>query len=676
MTEFLSFKLDEDFVSEYAEKEVPWGFQSGPGVTLGEVTFLRTYSGLKEGGKKEKWFEVVRRVVEGTYSIQKDYMLNMNMPWSESKAMRSAAEMYERLHGFKWWPSGRGLEHMGTKSVNEWGYSDTLYSCVVVDTYRDDIARAFWHLMYKLMRGTGVGYTSDGSIFDLHVQRPKGSYHYPIPDTTEGWCDSTYKLIKSYFDATRKPHFGYDLIRKEGEPISTGGVAPGPEPLRDLHQKLDKILSDRVGHTLDDELINDIGNLCGQAVAAGGKRRGALLYGGFMSSELFMDLKDWNLDKNAERMGDGGWGDMSNNSIRLDSSKPPDFDWYVDRQLTNGEPGMLVMDLMRNYGRMVDGYKEGCDPNVVLVNPCGEATLEDLEVCNLVTINLLNHDSLEDFLRSIKFGYLYAKTITLMPTSIPETNVVQFRNRRIGCSVSGVAAFVAQRGYMELIRWLDRGYNEINKWDYVYSRWFGIRESIKKTVVKPEGSASILSGSTPGVHFPVFNTFIRHIRFQRTDPLVKVLQDAGYKVEPDKKLPKSTVVIGFPVKLEANVRHEQEVPVREKVDLAVLAQRYWADQSVSSTISFHPHEKEELATAFKDYWGQFKSMSTISMFDQSQMDEDTKTYAQLPFQAITEGEYNELVSNLKEVDLDAVYNKKGNEEAIGDNYCSSDKCEV
>lgn len=676
MTNFLGFKLPDDFVEEYANKEVPWGFKSGPGVTLGEVTFLRTYSGLKADGKKEKWYEVAKRVVEGTYSIQKDYMQSMNMPWSEGKAERSAAEMYDRLHGFKWWPSGRGLEHMGTKSVNEWGFSDTLYSCVVVDTLNiKDPARPFWHLMYKLMRGTGVGYTSDAH-FLTKIEQPKGSYHYPIPDTTEGWCDSTYKLIKSYFDGSRKPHFGYDLIRKEGEPISTGGVAPGPEPLRELHEKLDKVLSNAVGSYLDVVLINDIGNLCGQAVAAGGKRRGALLYGGFMGMKNFMDLKDWNLEKNDERMGDGGWGSMSNNSIRLGSDRPPDFEWYVDRQLTNGEPGMLVMDLMRNYGRMTDGYKEGCDANVVLVNPCGEATLEDLEVCNLVTINMMNHDSLEDFLRSIKFGYLYAKTITLMPTSIPETNVVQFRNRRIGCSVSGVAAFVAEKGYMELIRWLDSGYNEINKWDDIYSRWFGIRESIKKTVVKPEGSASILSGSTPGVHFPVFNTFIRHIRFQRTDPLVKVLQDAGYKVEPDKKIPKSTVVIGFPVKLEANVRHEQEVPVREKVDLAVLAQRYWADQSVSSTITFHPHEKDALATAFKDYWGQFKSMSTMTMFNQDEIDEKTKTYAQLPFQAITEEKYEELVAGLGEVDLDAVYERKDNEEATGDNYCSSDKCEI
>jgi ribonucleoside-triphosphate reductase len=107
----LSFKLDDIFVDKYSQKEVPWGFPSGnKGMSIGELTFLRTYSRLKEDGTKERWHETVRRVVEGVYSIQHDYVVNViGTPWDEIKAQRSAQEMYDRMFRFLFWAPGRGL---------------------------------------------------------------------------------------------------------------------------------------------------------------------------------------------------------------------------------------------------------------------------------------------------------------------------------------------------------------------------------------------------------------------------------------------------------------------------------------------------------------------------------------------------------------------------------------
>ncbi len=73
-------------------------------------------------------------------------------------------------------------------------------------------------------------------------------------------------------------------------------------------------------------------------------------------------------------------------------------------------------------------------------------TIESYELCCLVETFPANHDSLEDYQRTLKYAYLYAKTVTLGRTHWADTNRVMLRNRRIGCSVSGVAQFVTNRG--------------------------------------------------------------------------------------------------------------------------------------------------------------------------------------------------------------------------------------
>ncbi len=73
MSDFFSFRLSEEFISEYKTKEPPFGFTDAGGNSLGEITFIRTYSRMKEDGTKERWHEVCRRVIEGMYSVQKNH---------------------------------------------------------------------------------------------------------------------------------------------------------------------------------------------------------------------------------------------------------------------------------------------------------------------------------------------------------------------------------------------------------------------------------------------------------------------------------------------------------------------------------------------------------------------------------------------------------------------------
>ena len=85
-----SFKLNEEFVAEYKSKESPFGYKDAAGNSVGEITFLRTYSRKKEDGTKETWAEVCERVTNGTYSIQKDHAKQNRLPWSDAKAAASA----------------------------------------------------------------------------------------------------------------------------------------------------------------------------------------------------------------------------------------------------------------------------------------------------------------------------------------------------------------------------------------------------------------------------------------------------------------------------------------------------------------------------------------------------------------------------------------------------------
>lgn len=105
----MSFKLLDDFIEQYKDKQVPWGFGINGNNSIGEITFIRTYSRNKQDGTKERWWEVCRRVIEGMYSIQKDHVKQNKLPWNDRKAQASAQEAFDRMFNLKWTPPGRGL---------------------------------------------------------------------------------------------------------------------------------------------------------------------------------------------------------------------------------------------------------------------------------------------------------------------------------------------------------------------------------------------------------------------------------------------------------------------------------------------------------------------------------------------------------------------------------------
>jgi len=145
-----SFRLNEEFVAGYKGKKAPFGYTDAAGNSVGEITFLRTYSRLKEDGTKETWVDVCQRVIEGMYSIQKDHCKSQRLPWNDSRAQASAKEAFERLFNLKWTPPGRGLWVMGTPIVNVQRNSAALQNCAFVSTIemtKTNPARPFAFLM-------------------------------------------------------------------------------------------------------------------------------------------------------------------------------------------------------------------------------------------------------------------------------------------------------------------------------------------------------------------------------------------------------------------------------------------------------------------------------------------------------------------------------------------------
>jgi ribonucleotide reductase alpha subunit len=668
----LSFKLTTDFVEGYKNKTVPWGYKDVAGNSVGEITFLRTYSRLKEDGTKETWQDVCERVINGMYSLQKDHAKTNRLPWNDAKAQSSAKEAYDRLFNLKWTPPGRGLWVMGTPLVNDQKNSAALQNCAFVSTTemsKNNPAKPFAFLMEASMLGVGVGFDDKGADKGFDIYEPKGFQTYDIPDTREGWVESTSALINSYLKPDQPIwEFNYDQIRPFGAPIKTfGGTAAGHEPLFKLHTQIRNLFIGRAGNKVTRIDIADIGNMIGVCVVSGNVRRSAELLLGRIDDQDFLNLK--NAEKFPERNSydaeTPGWAWMSNNSV--ETSVGTDLSPIVDGIARNGEPGVIWMDVSRKYGRLAD-QPNNKDWRIMGYNPCAEQSLESFECCTLVETYLNRHENLEDYKRTLKFAYLYAKTVTLLPTHWEETNAIMQRNRRIGTSMSGVANFADLNGLPVLREWMDSGYETIINYDKSYSEWLGIRESVKTTTIKPSGTVSILSGESPGVHWtPGGEYFLRAIRFGNDDPMLSLFKMANYRVEPASENPTKTSVVFFPIKSLAK-RSEKDVSIYEKVALAATAQRWWSDNSVSVTISFDA-EKEinDVGTVLHMYDGQLKTISFLPM--------GNHVYPQMPYSQISQAEYDQYAMELFQIDFKGIYEGLGID-AIGEAYCTTDACEI
>ncbi|MBN1556880.1 MAG: fused protease/ribonucleoside-triphosphate reductase [Lentisphaerae bacterium] len=640
------FRLDPGFLAPYRERPVPWGFGA-----LSWVTYKRTYS---RGG--EAWWETCRRVIEGMFTVQRFHCLETGCAWDERTAARLAQDAYARLWRFQWTPPGRGLWIMGTDFMYRRGGA-ALNNCGFVST-RDlaaSLSDPFLWTFRMSMLGVGVGFDTRGRGM-LRIRRPaRADDTHRIEDSREGWEAALERLLDAYAGRGALPRaWDFSAIRPRGTPLkSFGGYASGPGPLRTMLEALDGLFGAYAGKPADARLIVDGMNIIGRCVVAGGIRRSAQIALGEPDDRQFLDLKT-----DADTVRAYRW--VSNNSVLAEPGM--DYGEVVERTVRNGEPGYFWLDNARRYGRMKDPPDEA-DAEALGTNPCVEQTLWDRELCCLVETYPAHHDGLDDYLETLRVAYLYAKTVTLVPTRDTRTNAVMLRNRRIGCSMSGVVQAVQRHGLERFRGWCETAYRRVAALDGEYAAWLGVPRSIKMTSVKPSGTVSLLAGATPGAHWGYAPYYIRRVRIASNHPLAELCRRAGYPVEED-AYSENTTVVSFPVKVDNLDRGSADVSLEEKVELAAMLQREWSDNQVSCTIEFDPETEAgavEPALAAND-----RRLKAIVFLPRR-----GHGYAQPPYEAIPAGRYEALTSRVR-----PLRGGLEHEEQLEARFCEGDTCEL
>lgn len=680
--------LTEEFISKYKHRPSPMG-------ELGNFVFYRTYSRfLNDKGRREYWYETVKRAVEYNTSI--------------TRTTREEAEkLYDNIFNLRQFLSGRTF-WIGNTEVSK-NYPLANFNCAfeVIDNFK-----AYKDLFYLLMLGCGVGVRvleedvaqlpkvrTDFQIIQkaytpIHkmFRKENTSLNFVgedeveiiIGDSKEGWIESLSFFLEIITDHNyrniRRIFFEYSNVREKGERlVKFGGTASGHESLKKMFEKIDKIIKRKVVSINQKKVkLNavdcmDIANVIGENVVVGGVRRTAEMVLVDQKDKEAIDAKlnlytfengKWTIDKDiAHRQ-------MSNNSIYF-KEKPSREELHVliERMRYSGEPG-FVNQAAASKRR----------PNMNGVNPCGEILLDSNGVCNLTTINVVafvnenNELDLEGLLNAQRLSARAGYRMTMLELELPKWDKIQKRDRLVGCSLTGWQDMVNLLGYTkeqeaELLRKLRE---TANKAAQEYASELGLNAPLLVTTVKPEGTLSQLPTVSSGVHYSHSPYFVRRVRISSADPLLKVCEELGYPVYPEvgqDMETASTKVVEFPVKAPEG-RTKYDISAIEQLENYIMFMKNYVDHNCSITVHVRDEEWEEVEQFVWDNWDDIVAVSFLSLSD--------AFYELMPYEKITKEEYEERKSKMKPFlpSLISKYEKEVNEYELDNDGCEMGICPV
>jgi hypothetical protein len=634
---FSSNLLSESFLSEYATKTPPWGFNG-----LGYIVYKRTYARkLENSDQTEEWWQTVARCINGAQEIGADY------------TPEEAQRLYDLIFNLKCNFAGRMLWQLGTETVKKFG-ANSLLNCWYVSI---NDPKAFLFVFENLMLGGGVGFSIRRE--DIHelpkikkgvsvVHQHTKDADFIVPDSRSGWVELLRKTLEAYYVTGKSFSYSTILVRGAGESISGfGGTASGPGILIEGIQKISKILQGRESKKLRSVDVLDICNIIGSIVVAGNVRRSAQIALGDPDDYLYLRAKNWSLGNVPN------WRAMSNNTIYADDFSHISEEIWTNGYITDpstgfakGEPyGFFNLPLSQKFGRLKDGNMKNSklyptnEDNVLGTNPCAEISLTSYECCNLSELYLNNIESAAELTDCATLLYKTQKAIAAMPFIHEETNKIVHKNMRLGLGVTGICQCSDEK-----ITWLDKTYEALRKFDKEWSKLKGHPESIKLTTVKPSGTLSLLAGSTPGVH-PAYSPFyIRRVRMGSADKLVSICRDLGYGVEYalnfDGTENHDTVVVSFPCFAGGDCVVAKNMTAVQQLDLVKKLQTYWSDNAVSVTVYYRPGELKDIKTWLENnFETSIKSVSFLLHNEHG--------FTQAPYEEITEEQYHKFISKVK-----------------------------
>lgn len=522
----------------------------------------------------------------------------------------------------------------------------------------DDIA-AFSEVMFLLLSGTGVGY----SVQKHHVDRlptvsgpSSKTRRFLVGDSIEGWSDAIKVLIKAYFKGKSDPLFDYRDIRPKGARlITSGGKAPGPDPLRICIDKIRSVLNEAIGRRVNTLEAHDILCHIADAVLSGGIRRAAMI-ALFSHDDLDMlSCKSgpwWELNPQRGR---------SNNSVTLhrEFTTKEQFDsiWKKVEESGAGEPGVY----------WTNDYDWG-------TNPCVEIGLRPFQVCNLTEINVSDVHTQEEleararaasFIGTLQAGYTdfhYLRPIWEETTKA---------DALIGASMTGIGSGTI------LDMDLKKCANVVKEENERVAKLLGVNVAARTTAVKPAGTTSLVLGTSSGIHAWHNDYYIRRMRVGKNEALYNyMIENNPDLVEDCHFKPHIEAVMSFPQKAPegAILRTESFSSLLRRVkkfntDWVAQGHRDGVNKhNVSCTISL---KKSEWHKCGEWMWENRENYNGISVLPY-----DGGTYIQAPFEDISKEKYEEMLPLLHSIDLTQIIESDDHTNLSDQAACAGGKCEV
>ena len=611
---------------------------------LSDITVYMKYAKfVPELNRRETWEELVTRNKE---MHQKKY----------PNIKDEIEEVYKMVYDKKILPSMRSLQ-FGGKPIEI--SPNRVYNCAYLPIDHTD---AFSETMFLLLGGTGVGFSVQRHHVDklpeIKKPNPTRTRRYLIGDSIEGWADAIKVLMESYFGyKASTPIFDFSDIRQKGANLVTsGGKAPGPQPLKDCIHNITKVLENKNdGDKLTPIETHDIVCHIADAVLAGGIRRAALISLFSADDDEMISCKSGNWwESNPQR------GRANNSAVLLRHKITQEYFMSLWKRIElsgAGEPGIYLSN-DKDWG----------------TNPCCEIGLRPYQFCNLCEVNASDIDSQEDFEKRVK-GAAFIGTLQAGYTDFHYLRDVWKRTTEkdalIGVGMTGIGSGVVLGYDMKAAAEAVKEENER------VANLIGINKAARTTTVKPSGTSSLVLGTSSGIHAWHNDFYLRRIRVGKNEAIYSYLAiNHPELVEDEYFRPHDTAVITIPqMSPEGSIlRYESVFQMLERVK---KVSQEWIrpghrggqnSHNVSATVSI----KEDEWDLVGDWmWKNRKSYNGLSVLPYN-----GGTYTQAPFEDCTKEDFERLSATLKDVDLTKVIELQDNTDLRGEAACAGGTCEI
>jgi len=533
-----------------------------------------------------------------------------------------------------------------------------VFNCAYMPVDHPD---SFAECMFLLLGGTGVGFSVQKHHVEKlpEIRKPTGNKtrRFLVSDSIEGWADAVKALIWSYFKGTSKLRFDFSDIRPKGARlITSGGKAPGPQPLRECLVKVEGVLAEKEdGDKLEPIEVHDIICHIADAVLAGGIRRAALisLFSADDDEMIASKSGPW-WEANPQR------GRANNSAVILRHMVDKDYFmslWDRIKKSGSGEPGIYLSN-DKDWG----------------TNPCCEIALRPYQFCNLTEVNASNLQSQEEYEARVKAG-AFIGTLQAGYTDFHYLRDVWRRNTEkdalIGVSMTGIGSGAVLKLDMKAAA------NAVKEENSRVAKLIGIREAARTTCVKPAGTTSLALGTSSGIHAWHNDYYIRRIRVGKNEAIYNYLSLVHPELVEDEFFrPHDTAVISIPQKAPegAILRTESAMSLLKRV---ARVSKEWVKgghrkgqntHNVSATVSIREHEWADVGEWMWDNRDIYNGLSVLPY--------DGGNYQQAPFEDCSKETYEVMMNSLTKVDLSNVYEADDNTNLTGEIACGPQGCEV